>query len=80
MQGTALHSHTHTILQPLFRLRLETWADFSTRLPAQQVGPAQLGALTRMSSGWEWVGSWTRMNRLAGQAACALLHCIGQPG
>lgn len=37
MQGTALYSHTHTILQPLFRLRLETWADFSTRLPARQV-------------------------------------------
>lgn len=40
MQGTALHRHTHTILQPLFRLRLETWADFSTRMPARQVGAA----------------------------------------
>lgn len=40
VQGTALHRHTHTILQPLFRLRLETWADFSTRLPARQVGAA----------------------------------------
>ncbi len=53
VQGTALHSHTHTILQPLFRLRLETWADFSTRLPAQQVRTTQLWALTRMSSGGE---------------------------
>ena len=36
-EGLALPPWTLSVLQPLFRLGLETWADFSSRLPARRV-------------------------------------------
>lgn len=36
-QGSGLREQIAAILQPLFHVRMESWSDFSTRLPAKQV-------------------------------------------
>ena len=49
-EGHAAHGMNYDVLQPLTRQRVETWADFSARLPSQPVSWSS--ARHGFTSGW----------------------------
>ena len=73
-EGHAAPGMNYDILQPLTRQRVETWADFSARLPSQQV--------RSVAAGWAWcmhAGKHRVDKRWPGAASPVIVSRCTQP-